>query len=241
VHGPNLLIDTPEESKQQLNRSRVQTIDGCAYSHWHPDHVMGRRVWEMNQDWLHIPPQSRVTDIYLPQQVAADFRTRLGSWEQFKYMESQGIVRLIELNDGETFTLNGTRIRPFRLAQEYVYAFLLEDAGKRVLIAPDELFAWEPPADVIGVDLAILPKGLFEFDPLTGARRIDADHPVLKTEATFRQTLAMVEQLDVDRVIMTHIEEPDGFSYHDLLRLETKLHDQGYNIQFAYDTMQIDV
>ena len=34
-----------------------------------------------------------------------------------------------------------------------------------------------------------LPMGLAEFHPLTGERRIPAGHPVLKSEATFEQTL----------------------------------------------------
>ncbi|MEZ4582776.1 MAG: hypothetical protein R3A10_14255 [Caldilineaceae bacterium] len=62
-------------------------------------------------------------------------------------------------------------------------------------IAMDELYGWTPPDDWRGVNLAVLPIGVFEFDPLTGERRILADHPVLAREATFRQTLAMVEAL----------------------------------------------
>ena len=46
VHGPNILFDTPEESKLQLERAGIGEIAACFYSHWHPDHTMGRRVWE---------------------------------------------------------------------------------------------------------------------------------------------------------------------------------------------------
>src|SRR5262245_52579698 len=144
VHGPNILIDTPEEIKDQLNRSSVQHIDACFYSHWHPDHVMGRRVWEMNYDWRHWPPQNRQTKIYLPQQVAQDFRVRLGTWDHLAWFAQQQIVRLIDVADGDSVELGGVRITPFRLAEDYVYAFYLEGDGKRVLIAPDELFGWEP-------------------------------------------------------------------------------------------------
>ena len=178
VHGPNVLIDTPEEIKDELNRSRVTHIDGCFYSHWHPDHVMGRRVWESrNMDWRTWPPHHETTDIYLPEQVALDFRTRLASWEHFSFMEHQGTVRLHELQDGDTVTLNGTRITPFRVAEDYVYAFLFEDGVQRVLIAPDELFGWTPPDFVHGVDLAVIPMGLPEIHPLTGKRLIPAEHP----------------------------------------------------------------
>jgi phosphoribosyl 1,2-cyclic phosphate phosphodiesterase len=64
VHGPNILIDTPEESKEQLNRARITDIAGCFYSHWHPDHVMGRRVWETrNIDARKWPPHHQKTMI----------------------------------------------------------------------------------------------------------------------------------------------------------------------------------
>ena len=241
VHGPNVLIDTPEEINQQLNRSEVRDIAACFYSHWHPDHVMGRRVWQMNHDWRHWPPHDKQTDIYLPQQVAQDFRSRLGSWDHLAFFEQAKLVRLIQLTDGDVVTLNSIQIRPFRLAEDYVYAFLFEGEGTRVLIVPDELFGWEPSDGVKGVDLAILPMGVVEFNPLTNARVIPENHPVLKSEATFQQTLEVIKLLDAKRVILTHIEEPDSLSYDDLQLLEKQLQTEGLNVVFAYDTLIIDV
>jgi len=145
------------------------------------------------------------------------------------------------LADGESVTLGDTRIHPFRLAEEYVYAFLLEENGKRVLLAPDELFGWTPPAEVHGVDLAVIPMGLPEHHPFSGERLIPADHPVLKAEATFEQTLEMVRQMNPKRTVMGHIEEPMQLSYDDLLRLEARLRGEGYTITFSYDGLTIDV
>lgn len=241
VHGPNVLIDTPEESKDQLNRSRVTEIAACFYSHWHPDHTAGRRMWETrNSDWFNWPPAPRCTDIYLPQQVAADFRT-FQLWDHMTYMQKMGWINIIEMTDGDSVTIHGTRIRPFRVAEDYVYAFMFEDETRRVLIAPDELYGWQPPADVRGVDLAILPKGVFEFDPFGDERWISADHPMRKTEATFRQTLDMVRQLDTKRVIMMHIEEADRLGHDDYTRLQAKVNADGLPITFAYDTLLVDV
>lgn len=244
VHGPDVLIDTPEESKAQLNRARVTGIAACFYSHWHPDHTMGRRMWEArNADWFRWPTTPQSTDVYLPQQVAADFRT-YQIWDHMAYLQSMGLIRLIELTDGVTVTINGTYIRPFRVTEDYVYAFLFDDGARRVLIAPDELYGWVPPVDVRGVDLAVIPKGVFEFDPFGGAhagRWIHADHPLLKAEATFRQTLDMVRQLDARRVILTHIEECDRLGYDDYVRLAVRLHDDRLPVTFAYDTQLVDV
>lgn len=242
VHGINLLIDTPEDIHALLNRAGIMRVDACLYSHWHPDHVAGRRVFEsLNGDWTGWPPHNRSTDVYAPQQVAQDFRVRLGTWDQLTYLQDQGYVRLIELTDGQTITLDNVTIRPFRLAQDFVYAFLLEQGGTRALIAPDELFGWTPPDFARGVDLAILPMGLTDRDPFTGGPNPLSDHPVTQVEATFEQTLAIVRQLGARHTILTHVEEPCALSYDDLRRLESKLRGEGWAIMFAYDGLTVEV
>lgn len=244
VHGPDVLIDTPEEIKQQLARSNVTHIAGCLYSHWHPDHTAGRRVFEeLNIDWRAWPRAPRgTTDVYLPQQVAADFRTWLALWDHFEYMQNaQETVLVHELEDGQELSLNGTIIWPVRLAEDYVYAFLFEEEGKRALIAPDELNGWSPPAEVRGVDLAVLPMGILEFDPLTDQRLIHEDHHVLRLEATFDETLEIVRQLRAGRVFLAHIEEMNQLSFDDLAEVEQKLRADGLEISFAYDTLVVDV
>ena len=52
IHGPDLLIDTPEEISLQLNRSTVTEIRAGLYSHWHPGHSSGKREFEMYKDWV---------------------------------------------------------------------------------------------------------------------------------------------------------------------------------------------
>ena len=241
VHGPDVLIDTPEEIKDQLNRSQVTNIAACFYSHWHPDHVMGMRVWEMNKDWRGWPPEDHCTDIYLPEQVGRDFRDRLGLWEHLAYLRHLGLVQVTELEDGAGIEVGGTRVYPFRVAEDYVYAFMFEEGVKRVLIAPDELKGWIPPDWVRGLDLAVLPMGITEFNPLTGERHISGEHPLLKMEATYGETMDIVAALDAERVVLTHIEEVDGLSYDDLQELQRRLQKEGRNIEFAHDTLVVDV
>lgn len=242
VHGPDVLIDTSEDIIQQLNRAGITRVAAGLYSHWHPDHTMGRRVWELlNVDFRHWPPTGGTTDVYLPEQVAADFGRWLGLQAHFDFLSQQGYTRVHTIPDGETITLGEVCIRPFRLAASYVYAFIFEERGRRVLIVPDELVGWEPPEFTRGVDLAILPMGVIEHDPLSGERRIPADHPVLEIEATFAQTLAMLEAIAPERAILTHIEEQDGYSHDDLVEIAAALRAQGRQVEFAYDTLSVDV
>jgi len=242
VHGPNVVIDTPEEAKYQLDRAGITDIRACFYSHWHPDHTLGRRVWETrNGDFRGWPREAKrqlLTDIYLPEQVAADHRRYLGGMAHLEFMQGRGWVRLHELKDGESVLLGGVEIHPFRLREDYVYAFELTERGRRLLIAMDELNGWSPPDEVKGVDLAVLPMGICEFDPFTGERRIHPEHPVLLYEATYEETRAIVRDLGAERVVLSHVEEIDGLTHDELQRLAP---DYGPNVTFAWDGLVVEV
>ena len=102
----------------------------------------------------------------------------------------------------------------------------------------DELHDWQPGPELRGADLAVLPMGLIDVDPFTGERRIHEDHPVLRFEATLEETLRIVDALDAKRVVLSHVEEVDGLTRGDLDRLAVEV---GRNVEFAYDTMQVEV
>ena len=206
---------------------------------------MGRRVWETrNGDFRTWPREAKrplVTDVYLPEQVAKDFRTWLGGMAHLEFMRDRGWIRIHELEDGETVEIGDVTVRPFRLSEDYVYAFELSDGDRRLLLAMDELNGWSPPPEVQGCDLAVLPMGICEFDLFTGDRLIHEEHPVLRFEATFEETLGIVAGLDAGRVVLSHVEEMDCISYEELIQVERRLQAEGTNISFAWDGRTIDV
>ena len=240
IHGPNILIDTPEEIRIQLTRSKIPTIHGCFCSHWHPDHVTGRRVFETNFDYAGGFKNNACTPIYLPSGVARDFRTMPFLREPFEYMEKQGIVELVELAEGETVHFEGCHITPVQLALPNMYAFLIETSeGSRTILAPDELYQWQPPDHLHSADVAILQIGLFEFDPFTGDRRLPEGFLERLGEMNFDMTIDLVKQLRAKRVIISHLEEPEGMSYPRYQELEQLLAPLGLNVSFAYDMQRI--
>lgn len=242
IHGANILFDTPEEIREQLNRSGIDQVDACFYSHWHPDHVMGRRVFEpLNWDIREWPYRLRHTDVFLPEQVAADFDTYLGGSEHLAYLEDVGVIRIHVVADGQSVDIEGVTVTPFRLAERYVYAFLVEDGDTRVLIAPDELVGWSSPEHLAGVGLAILPMGICEHDPITGERQIDEEHPLLRDEMRFPETLDVVRSLRPKRAVLSHIEEEDDLGPDRFGQLAARLQRDGLPITFAFDTMRIEV
>lgn len=242
LHDANLLFDTPEESVYQINRSGIRRIEAGFYSHWHPDHTMGRRLWEsLHASYRTWPPEPAGSDIFLPPLVADDFEVQLGLKEHFDFMSERRWTRLRPLAPGATVVFGDITITPFPVAESYVYAFLIEERGKRILLAPDELLGWTPPDFARGVDVAVLPMGICEFHPFTGARQIAIEHPILKSEATFSQTLEIVRALDAGEVILSHIEEGDGLSHDDLARLSMQLQSEGLPVSFAWDMRVVEV
>jgi len=237
VHGPDVLIDTPEEAKQQLNRSHVTRIAAGLYSHWHPDHTAGRRVWEArNFNFRSWPPQYETTPVYIPQRVWDDFEKHYGLADQFRFLEHQGTVTIHQIAENEPFELDSTRITPIPLDAENAHAFLFEDGGKRVLVAMDETQGWTPP-DLGPLDLAVLPIGVFEHHPYTGERLIPEEFckpPVKKTR--YATTLEMARILAARRTVLSHVEEMDRMSHDELVRLGAS---DGW--EPAFDGLVLDV
>jgi phosphoribosyl 1,2-cyclic phosphate phosphodiesterase len=220
VHGPDVLIDTPEEAKEQLNRSQVTRIAAGLYSHWHPDHTAGRRVWETrNFEFRTWPRRYETTPVYVPERVWQDFEVRYGLADQFRFMQGQGTVDVRIVAENEAFELDGTRITPIPLDAENAHAFLFEAEGKRVLVAMDETHEWTPP-DLGPLDLAVLPIGVFEHHPYTGERLIPEEFckpPVQK--ARYDHSLALLRLLAPRRGVLSHVEEMERLSHDELVRL----------------------
>jgi phosphoribosyl 1,2-cyclic phosphate phosphodiesterase len=220
VHGPDVLIDTPEESKLQLNRSGVRRIAAGLYSHWHPDHTAGRRVWESrNFDFRSWPRRFETTPLYVPERVWADFEANYGLADQFRFMERQGTVKVVQVAGGVPFSIGDYQVTPIPLDAENAHAFLFEGDGSRVLVAMDETHGWSPP-DLGPLDLAVLPIGVFEHHPYTGERLIPEEFcrpPVKKTR--YPQALEMAAVLGARRTLLSHVEEMDKLSHDELVRL----------------------
>jgi phosphoribosyl 1,2-cyclic phosphate phosphodiesterase len=236
VHGPDVLIDTPEESKSQLNRSEVGRIAAGLYSHWHPDHTAGRRVWESrNFDFRSWPRRYETTPLYVPERVWEDFEANYGLADQFRFMEGQGTVKVVLVESGVPFDLDGFRVTPIALDAENAHAFLFEGDGRRVLVAMDETHGWTPP-DLGPLDVVVLPVGVFEHHPYTGERLIPEEFckpPVKKTR--YAQALEMAWALGARRTVLSHVEEMDRMSHDQLVRLG-----EADGWEPAYDGMVIE-
>lgn len=240
VHDVNILFDTPEDINESLNRADIESIDHCFYSHWHPDHVMGRRIFEQ-VNWDLRGSNNKVTQVYVPVRVREDMEKFLGTWDHLEYQQSVGLIHLHIMESGESVRINDLVITPMPLAEEYVFAYMLEEGNTRAWIAMDELVGWSPSPQVANLDLAILPSGVCEFHPLNNERRLEADDPVLTTEMRFERTLEVIGQMAPKQAVLIHLDEPDGISYDDGLALSNQLQVLGLPIIVSWDGLQIEI
>ncbi len=242
VHGPDILFDTPEDITVSLNESGIDRVRACFYSHYHPDHVMGRRVFEqLNWNLRDSSGNYGVTDVYVPERVYADFQKMLATADHLDYLKSIGIVNMTVIPEGESVEVHGVTVTPFPVAEDYVYAFLLREDNARVLVAMDELVGWTAPGFLHGVDLAVMPSGVCEHHPLTGERRIEAGHPVLASEMRLEETLDVIRAMAPARAVLMHLDEVDGISYDDGTELSRRYRSEGLPVDVAWDGMRIPV
>jgi len=244
IHGPDLLIDTPEEIRLQLNRSSVTRIGACTYSHWHPDHTSGKRVFEMNKDWLSLPPQNSTTRVVVTQRVAQTFGQFLGLQAHFDFLATGGLIDLRVVGNDEAFAVGDYTVTPVQLGQDFSFGFDVAGGGKRLLVVMDELKGWNPGPAVLGAsyDLVYLPLGIVDVHPVTGRRTVAEHHPILAQENTLAETLEYVRRLPSSRFVLSHVEEPDGISYEVGIELGRQCSQAtGKVVEVAYDTLRVEV
>jgi phosphoribosyl 1,2-cyclic phosphate phosphodiesterase len=241
LHGPNILFDTPEESKYQLERAKIHAINACFYSHWHPDHTAGYRLWECNKNHRQLPGFKRTTPIYLAENVAETFTIRQALTEKFAFLEKNNFIKTHVLPLGGSVQISDVTIKPFQLFESYAVGFDIRANNKKILLILDETFGWKVPQEFVDYDLVILPIGIHEFHPLTRERVIPLEHPILKTEPNFEYTLGLIRDLKAKKTVLAHFEENDQLSYGDLSKLQADLAMKNYIVEMATDGMKIKI
>jgi len=234
--GASVLFDTPEDVDKSLEREGIHQVRHLVYTHWHPDHTAGRRVLEqLNMDWLN-PKARRITHVWLPTWVREDFRKRHGLEDNLEYFERAGIARIHEVGEGERFQLDGLSVRPYRMAQPGLTAYILERESRRLVFALDDTKDWKPGTEFFEPDLLVLETGWFERDP-QGQVIVPPGHTIRNEEASFEETLGIIERINPRKAALIHIEQLWARSYEDYLELEKK--HKSYRLQFGYDGLRI--
>jgi phosphoribosyl 1,2-cyclic phosphate phosphodiesterase len=198
---------------------------------------MGRRVLEQ----LNLDLRTRtktITDVWLPSWVRDDFRKRLGLEDNFQFFEKIGIAKVHEVAEAESFDIDGAKIRAFRMAQPELASYLVEYGKKRILLALDETKDWKPRSELLEPDILVMETGWFESSP-QGEQIVPTGHWIRQSEASFEETLDLVQKIKPQLALLTHIEEHNRRSYADYLKLEQKYKE--YRLRFAFDGLNVQI
>jgi len=240
LHDINLLIDTPAEIINLLNRSSIRRIDYLTFTHLDPDHVEGFRMVEQItldfRTWRAYPQKQFC--LLLPGQLEEhlrDIRSQFGSVLDF-YQES-GFIRLtlfngqIQIKDVEITAI------PVDRGSQTSFVYVFTKSGRKVVYAPCDIKPFpEHWNEVQQADLLIIQPGIFE-QGLKHGFRYPADHISRTTLYTLEQTMNLAKRLQAKEVLFVHLEEYWNRSYDDYRALEAK----HPGIRFAYDDMQLTV
>jgi phosphoribosyl 1,2-cyclic phosphate phosphodiesterase len=228
----NLLFDTPEEIRQQLNREKITRVDSIILTHWHPDHTHGLRVIEQinyNFDTRgnYFPP----INVYISKKQRSLFKKMTcGSFLDF--YERKNMIKVIELKDKEPIVINNITITPNIIKKTDGFYFLIRQKEKKVIYAPCEYHFFKPNPEIKKVDLFIVHNLFWENKDFSPRK----NHPL--DEDSFEEMLDHAKAFEAKRIILTHIEESFGLG-HDELNKRLKYYYPEYNIIAGYDGLKV--
>ncbi len=234
-----ILFDTPEETRIQIEREKIQSIKHVFYTHWHPDHTQGLRIFEQIQS---VYPEEQKPDpikVYIPENAYEEFMDRLPA---LKYFEMMGFISIVKTNDRLPIAFGPIIITPidFKRADRTRYGYLIEEKNKKVFYAPCSIFDWKVDGYYNNLDLLIMEKG---WDGKTQLRETLPKNHYWHDHASFEENILEIEKLQPKKVIITHI---DGSRHktidgdHDLLIKEVEKN-PNLNIDVAFDGMKIEI
>ncbi|WP_436950887.1 MBL fold metallo-hydrolase [Staphylococcus shinii] len=237
-----MLIDTSEDIFYQLRRSQIFDIKYGLYSHWHPDHTMGLRIWEtLNYDFINKIPQSKMSKLYITKQQKADFKKYLGHWDHLNYLSEIGVIEKEVLENNSTINIKDVSIEWVQLAEEIAFGFYIIANTQRVLIIPDEIKNYKPSQKVKEVDVAILPFDSNEVNPVTHERILEAGILDGLGETRFDESVALARKINAKHTYFTHIEATESLNKPQLMMLEQQLKQSGLDATIAYDGLIIQI
>lgn len=207
----DVLIDTPLEAKYQLDH--LDNLPSkIIYSHWHPDHTEGYRVFESYKlaPNIYVQPESKI----------------LEKVPGLKFLEMIKKIRFVDWKENEPIENGPYKITWLTLNEEIpVYAFLLSNSEKRALICPDHgkfLLDLSVEADI---DILVMNMG----DMSDNSGKI----------TTFEDNLNIIKKLKPKRTVLTHIEEHFCVTKKKKMQIESKYKEFG--LEIATDRQKIDI
>ncbi len=228
IEDLGVLFDTPEDIRLQLNRENIKKVDYVFYTHWHPDHTIGVRVFEHICWNFKTNKPERIIKVYMPEGVYEDLKAHSLS-EMFDYFEKTGVIEIKRINEKDKIKIKDVIIQSHKLAEKNTWCYSISYKNKKVLYAPCDIMHFPIKHEFSDFDLFILEFGAPEIKEV-------ANHEGI---TDFYEILEVIKRLNPKKVIFTHIEENRNMNQNDLKKFLSNFKE--FDFEAAYDGMKIEV
>jgi phosphoribosyl 1,2-cyclic phosphate phosphodiesterase len=240
IHDENILIDTPAESAQQLNRSAIKSVNYLMFSHLDPDHVEGLRVVEQItldfRTWETY--RGKTIRLILPRVLKdriADIQSIYGPLIDF--YERQGYVECRVFDEKTRIGEIEITAVPVDRGSQVSFIYVFEKKGLRMIYAPCDIKPFpEERHELHNANLLVIQPGIFE-EGLKHGFVYPQDHISRTTLYTFDDTIALAGRIHSKQILFVHLEEYWNRSYDDYSAVQEEFD----NVQFAYDGMRVKI
>ncbi len=227
-----LLIDTPEDIFNTLEKNHVDDIDYISLSHKDPDHVRGIRLVEgMYFDWKKEVPKKTINFFALPI-VFDEVKEMNGNTLKF-YSD---VLKVIDIETCEEKEINGIKItllNNLTNGTRNVTNYVFEKDGKKLVYACCNAKPFRDFDNYYNADILII--SMVDLTKITNPNR---------EEYKFDNELFSIEEIEnlkkkynIKKVICTHLDCNWSNTYEALSKYEKNLD----GIEFAYDGMEINL
>ncbi len=244
IEDESILFDTPEEISVELNRANIKNVKHVFFSHWHPDHTAGMRLFEqLNLDWF-IGKGTKVVNLYLPEKVYDDVFSLKGKFGSYlEYWEKvRKLIKVHKLENEKPIKIGNIKITAIKvdtIDKENTFVFLVEQGNKKVIYSICDFKKYPLENKKLqNPDILIIQNGYFE-GPLKGGYVLPKNHRLRIELYSFQEILDIAQKLNAKKILFMHIEELWGKSFDDYKKIEREY--KNYNIEFSYDGMKVEI
>jgi phosphoribosyl 1,2-cyclic phosphate phosphodiesterase len=235
IYNESLLINTPEDIRQQLNRENIDMVENLFLPDWRPEHTLGLSILEkLNCDAVISAPIWDSINVYIPSEIGRqDFFHKLLR----KYEDELGIIKTVLMSDCQILEIGALRVLPVKFDSADGFYFVIYDNGAKIVYVPSRYSELNPVSEAYDADLFIVPCHFWEDKTVFKREIVNSS---IKEEASFERVLNDAESFRARKIVVTGIEEDFGMSYRGL-KILPDLKYKHWNLEFAYDGMRISL
>lgn len=203
-----ILFDTPEEISQQLNREKIKKVSAVFYTHWHPDHTQGMRLFEHLGARNVFPgfkkgPAKQPVQVFIPEESMPDFKKYI---PHIFYFEERGWIKISTVKNKEPIQFGDITVIPvnFNRPDRQRFGYVLMQGEKKAVYAPCSIFGMALDPLFYDADLFFMETGWIGN---TQNSRIESpEKSSCRDHVSLEENIELAKKLKPKKAILTHIE-----------------------------------